>query len=179
MEAPPPAAPAARPPTGAPRGGHLDVSQKEGKGGIGVVGALSIGIGGIVGGGFFATFGMAVVGSRGSTWISFLVGGALALLTAYAYLRLTLRYPGPAGTVGFIRQGFGEELARETGSRAWISAVAALATLGALAVMICRCSRPPRRDRPPGRSWGSWSCPPASPPGRGSAGGRGSGSLSA
>jgi hypothetical protein len=32
---------------------------------IGVVGALSIGIGGIIGGGFFATFGLAVVSARG------------------------------------------------------------------------------------------------------------------
>jgi hypothetical protein len=36
---------------------------------IGVVGALSIGIGGIIGGGFFATFGLAVVGARGSTYL--------------------------------------------------------------------------------------------------------------
>jgi hypothetical protein len=41
---------------------------------IGVVGALSIGIGGIIGGGFFATFGLAVVGARGSTYLSFLLG---------------------------------------------------------------------------------------------------------
>jgi amino acid transporter len=74
---------------------------------IGVIGALSIGIGGIVGGGFFATFGLAVVGARGSTYLSFLVGGVLALLTAYSYVRLTLRYPGPGGTVSFVRLGFG------------------------------------------------------------------------
>ena len=77
---------------------------------IGIVGALSIGIGGIVGGGFFATFGLAVVGSRGSTYISFLLGGVLALLTAYSYVRLTLRYPGPAGTAGFVRRAFGRSL---------------------------------------------------------------------
>jgi hypothetical protein len=41
---------------------------------IGVVGALSIGIGGIIGGGFFATFGLPVVGARGSTYLSFLLG---------------------------------------------------------------------------------------------------------
>lgn len=77
---------------------------------IGVVGALSIGVGGIVGGGFFATFGLAVVGARGSTYLSFLLGGLLALLTAYSYVRLTLRYPGPAGTAGFVRRAFGRSL---------------------------------------------------------------------
>src|SRR5215470_17785754 len=75
---------------------------------IGPLGALSIGLGGIVGGGFFATFGIAVVGGRGSTYLSFLVGAALALLTAYSYVRLTLRYPGTGGTVSFVRTGFGD-----------------------------------------------------------------------
>ena len=75
---------------------------------IGAVGALSIGLGGIVGGGFFATFGIAVVGGRGSTYLSFLVGAALALITAYSYVRLTLRYPGTGGTVSFVRAGFGD-----------------------------------------------------------------------
>jgi amino acid transporter len=76
--------------------------------GIGVLGALSIGIGGIVGGGFFATFGIAVVGARGATDLSFLVGGLVALFTAYSYVRLTLRYPGTGGTVSFIRTSFGD-----------------------------------------------------------------------
>ena len=77
---------------------------------VGAAGALSIGIGGIVGGGFFATFGLTVVGGQGATWISFLVGGALALLTAYSYVQLTLRYPGPGGTVSFISTGLGRGL---------------------------------------------------------------------
>lgn len=85
-------------------------SKAPAEGQIGVLGALSIGVGGIVGGGFFATFGLAVVGSRGSTYISFLLGGILALLTAYSYVRLTLRYPGPAGTAGFVRRAFGRSL---------------------------------------------------------------------
>lgn len=77
---------------------------------IGPLGALSIGVGGIVGGGFFATFGLAIVGARGSTFLSFLVGGLVALLTAYSYVALTLRYPDPAGTVGFVRRAFGRAL---------------------------------------------------------------------
>jgi uncharacterized protein len=88
-------------------GGTMASSGESSKTDIGVIGALSIGIGGIVGGGFFATFGLAVVGARGSTYLSFLVGGVLALLTAYSYVRLTLRYPGPGGTVAFVRLGFG------------------------------------------------------------------------
>ena len=77
---------------------------------IGTAGALSIGIGGIVGGGFFATFGLTIAGAKGGTPLAFLIGGAIALLTAYSYLGLTLRYPGPGGTTTFIRNAFGQGL---------------------------------------------------------------------
>lgn len=78
---------------------------------IGVFGALSIGVGGIVGGGFFATFGITAAGAAGGTPIAFLVGGLIALLTAYSYVGLTTRYPGPGGTVSFISTAFGTSLA--------------------------------------------------------------------
>ena len=80
------------------------------KGSIGVLGALSIGVGGIVGGGFFATFGLTIEGARGGTPVAFLIGGAIALVTAFSYIGLTLRYPGPGGTVGFLRTAFGQGL---------------------------------------------------------------------
>jgi amino acid transporter len=74
---------------------------------IGALGALSIGVGGIVGGGFFATFGITIEGARGATPIAFLIGGVVALATAWSYVGLTLRYPGPGGTVGFLTRAFG------------------------------------------------------------------------
>lgn len=82
----------------------------ENTGSIGVFGALSIGVGGIVGGGFFATFGLTAAGAAGGTPIAFLIGGLIALLTAYSYIGLTLRYPGPGGTVSFISTAFGTSL---------------------------------------------------------------------
>ncbi|WP_374332100.1 APC family permease [Aestuariivirga sp.] len=77
---------------------------------IGVAGALSIGVGGIVGGGFFATFGITAAGAAGGTPIAFLIGGIIALLTAYSYIGLTIAYPGPGGTVSFITRAFGSGL---------------------------------------------------------------------
>jgi amino acid transporter len=53
---------------------------------IEIVGALSIGIGGIVGGGIFATLGLAGSQARGATFLSFAVGGLVALLTSYMVL---------------------------------------------------------------------------------------------
>lgn len=77
---------------------------------IGVVGAFSIGIGGIVGGGIFATLGLAGSQARGATFLSFAVGGLVALLTSYSYVRLSLTYPGEGGTVTFLNRAFGSGL---------------------------------------------------------------------
>jgi hypothetical protein len=78
-----------------------------GSGAIGFLGAFSIGIGGIIGGGIFATLGLATVESRGATFISFLIGGLVALLTAYSYVKLSLAYPSKGGTVTFLNKAFG------------------------------------------------------------------------
>jgi uncharacterized protein len=74
---------------------------------IGLPGAFSIGIGGIVGGGIFATLGLAVSDARGSAWLSFLVAGVVALLTAYSYSKLSIAFPSTGGTVAFLNRGFG------------------------------------------------------------------------
>ncbi len=74
---------------------------------LGVLSALSIGIGGMVGGGIFATTGLAVELTRGSVSVAFLAGGLVALLTSYSYWKLTLRYPSAGGTVVFLHRGFG------------------------------------------------------------------------
>lgn len=75
---------------------------------IGLLGALSIGIGGIVGGGIFATLGLAVADAKGSAWLSFLVAGVVALLTAYSYSKLSIAFPSTGGTVAFLQRGFGK-----------------------------------------------------------------------
>jgi amino acid transporter len=74
---------------------------------IGLSEALSIGIGGMVGGGIFAVLGLAVALAKGGTPISFLFAGILALITSYSYVKLSLKYPDRGGTVKFINEGFG------------------------------------------------------------------------
>lgn len=70
--------------------------------------AISIGIGGMVGGGIFAVLGLAVSLAKGGTPISFLFAGILALITSYSYVNLSKKYPDRGGTVKFINQGFGK-----------------------------------------------------------------------
>jgi amino acid transporter len=68
--------------------------------------AISIGIGGMVGGGIFAVLGLAVSFSKGGTPVSFLFAGIIALITSNSYVKLSKTYPDRGGTVKFINQGF-------------------------------------------------------------------------
>ncbi|MDX1796267.1 MAG: APC family permease [Hydrogenovibrio sp.] len=77
---------------------------------IGLLGAISIGVGGMVGGGIFAVLGEAVSLAHGATAVAFLFGGVVALLTSYAYAKLSVAYQSEGGTVIFIDKAFRHNL---------------------------------------------------------------------
>ncbi len=89
------------------RAEHPKENISAGENSLGFIDAFSIGIGGIVGGGIFATLGLATVQARGATYLSFLIGGLVALLTAYSYVKLSVAYPSRGGTITFINKAFG------------------------------------------------------------------------
>ncbi len=74
---------------------------------IGLLEAVSIGIGGMIGGGIFAVLGLTVTLARGAAPIAFLFAGIIALITAYSYSKLSVRFPSEGGTIEFIVQAFG------------------------------------------------------------------------
>ncbi len=71
------------------------------------MGAVSIGVGGMVGGGIFAVLGLAAELSGGATPLAFLIAGIVALLTGYSYAKLSVSYPSKGGTVIFVDKAFG------------------------------------------------------------------------
>ncbi len=77
---------------------------------IGLLGAVSIGIGGMVGGGIFAVLGEAVSLAHGATAVAFAIAGVIALLTAYSYAKLSVAYQSEGGTVTFIDKAFGDNI---------------------------------------------------------------------
>ncbi|BCD68007.1 APC family permease [Nitratiruptor sp. YY09-18] len=77
---------------------------------IGFWEAYAIGVGGMIGGGIFAVLGLTILLARGAAPIAFLFAGLIALLTAYSYAKLSVRYPSEGGTVEFLVQGFGNNL---------------------------------------------------------------------
>ena len=90
--------------------------------------AISIGIGGMVGGGIFAVLGLAVSLAKGGTPLAFLFAGIIALLTAYSYAKLSKRYPENGGTVRFIHQHYGNGIfAGGINNLLWVSYIVMLA----------------------------------------------------
>jgi hypothetical protein len=77
---------------------------------IGLLGAISIGVGGMVGGGIFAVLGEAVSLAHGATAVAFLVAGIVALFTAYSYAKLSIAYQSEGGTVSFVDAAFGQNI---------------------------------------------------------------------
>ena len=80
------------------------------KGPLGLLSVISIGIGGMVGGGIFAVLGFAVQLAGGGTYVAFALAGIVALITSYSYAKLSVTYPSEGGTVEFLDQAFGPGL---------------------------------------------------------------------
>ena len=69
---------------------------------------MAVGIGGMVGGGIFAVLGLSVQLAQGGAPIAFAIAGIVALLTNYAYVKLSIAFPSRGGTVTFLNQAFGK-----------------------------------------------------------------------
>ena len=75
---------------------------------FGVVSAVLLGIGSMVGAGIFIVIGQAGSIAGNIVWLSFLFGGMAAVLSGYSLAKLALRYPSRGGIVEYLVQGFGE-----------------------------------------------------------------------
>jgi len=82
----------------------------EKKGTITLRGAIFIGIGSMVGAGIFALFGEAGAIAGAAVWMSFLIGGIIALLQGYSCAKLGARYPSAGGYIDWMVRGFGRGL---------------------------------------------------------------------
>ena len=77
---------------------------------IGLLGAMAIGIGGMVGGGIFAVLGEAASIAHGATAMAFAIAGIVAFLTAYSYAKLSVHFQSRGGTITFIDNAFKHDL---------------------------------------------------------------------
>ncbi len=103
--------------------------------------ALFLGIGSMVGAGIFVLLGEAGAISGNLVWISFILGGIIALLSGYSLAKLASAYPSRGGIVEYLVQCYGEGVFSGSVSILfYLSAIVALAmvtkTFGAYASMM-------------------------------------------
>ena len=74
---------------------------------IGFWSAVSMGVGAMVGAGIFALLGEASVISGSAVYISFIIGGIIALFSGYSLGKLGARYPSSGGIIEYLSQSYG------------------------------------------------------------------------
>ena len=67
-------------------------------GGLGLAALVSIGVGGMVGGGIFSVLGLTVQIAGAGAYLSFVAGGVVAALTGWSYAVLSVRIRSRGGT---------------------------------------------------------------------------------
>ena len=74
---------------------------------IGFWSAVSMGVGAMVGAGIFALLGEASAISGSAVYISFIIGGIIALFSGYSLGKLGARYPSSGGIIEYLSQAYG------------------------------------------------------------------------
>jgi amino acid transporter len=91
---------------------------------------VAIGIGGMVGGGIFATLGLAIVTAGHAVAIALCIGGILALLTGYSFAHLGLAFHDDGGSFTYIEHAFDNAaIAAIAGIAGWLLVVGYVGTL--------------------------------------------------
>ncbi|MGB7843196.1 MAG: APC family permease [Salinimicrobium sp.] len=90
----------------------------------------SMAVGGMVGGGIFSVLGVIIATAGQWAWLSFLIAGAIALISAHSYSQLSIKYGEGGGAFTFLRKinhkGF-------AGSLSWILILGYILTLSVYA----------------------------------------------
>jgi amino acid transporter len=71
---------------------------------LGLGSAVSIALGGMIGGGIYAVLGIVVAAAGAAAWLAFLLAGVVALCAGYAYVALNRRVGHPGGAVVFVQE---------------------------------------------------------------------------
>src|SRR3954466_8749226 len=79
-----------------------------GSGQIGMVAAVSIGIGSMVGAGIFSILGVVAQAAGNAMWLAFAIGGVVALLSTYSYAKPGAVFPSAGGAVHFLVKSYGD-----------------------------------------------------------------------
>ena len=98
---------------------------------LGLLGATSVGIGAIVGGGILALAGAAFAQTGPSAILAFALNGVIALLTVLSFAEVASKFPESGGTYTFAKKVLSVETAFTVGWTVWFASIVA-ATLYAI-----------------------------------------------
>ncbi len=93
-------------------------------------GAVSLGIGAMVGAGIFALLGEAGAIAGAGVWVSFLIAGLISIALGYGMAKLGAKYPSAGGLITYLIQGFGN--GRLVAVAAWLGYLTAIVVVGAM-----------------------------------------------
>ncbi len=86
--------------------------------------AVSIGLGGTIGGGVFSVLGIVVGFAGPAAILSFLFGGILGVLFGYSYAKLSVTYQSAGGSYTFAKAAYGNKVGGMFGWLLWIGYLA-------------------------------------------------------
>lgn len=92
---------------------------------------MALGIGSMIGAGIFALLGEAGALAGSAVYISFIIGGIIALFSGYSLGKLGVRYPAAGGIVEYLAQSYGIGLF--TGAMSIMLYISALVSLSLIA----------------------------------------------
>jgi len=75
---------------------------------LGLKELIAIGVGGMIGGGIFSVMGLAVEITGNATPIAFLLGGLLALIMGYSYVKLAVAFHSDGASFTYLEYAFSE-----------------------------------------------------------------------
>jgi amino acid transporter len=84
----------------------------------------------MIGAGIFALLGEAGAVAGAAVWISFVIGGIVALLLGYVCAKLGMTYPSSGGLITYLIKGFGP--GRLVGIASWLGYIAAIVIVTAM-----------------------------------------------
>jgi amino acid transporter len=106
------------------------VTEEPRRGTLSVRSATFLGIGSMIGAGIFALLGEAGAVAGAAVWISFLIGGFVAMLLGYVCVKLGSRYPSSGGLITYLIEGFGR--GRLVGVASWLGYISAIVIVTAM-----------------------------------------------
>jgi amino acid transporter len=89
---------------------------------------VAMGIGGMVGGGIFSVLGLSVGVAGHAAPLAFALGGFIALLTGWSYIRLALSYHSDGGSFTYLEHAFSQP--NIAGIGGWLLMAGYIGTLG-------------------------------------------------